>query len=128
MKKEVLKWTPLAKMCFERKCNCKDCYYDTFFESSQQCRMYKTVAKLTGNKDFDKQEQDHCAPKLFTYLTNNNIIIFQSSSIPDFIGSYKAIRAEINELLAKGHITKCRKGTRTLYKVNIKNISVRKHG
>lgn len=45
-------WTPLAKECLKRGCNCRGCFYDEFFKRSRNegslayCRVKFAIRKL----------------------------------------------------------------------------------
>ncbi len=76
-------WTLISKMCLERQCICKGCYYDEFFKTSYtkiKCQCKYSVLKLiekygtpkgykgpsTQNKGVQMTEDEYynnCEPK-----------------------------------------------------------------
>ena len=45
-KTSLRRWTPLAKDCYARGCNCQGCFYNNLFQTVPQCRMKAAVLGL----------------------------------------------------------------------------------
>ena len=60
VKKTIMgKWNFSARMCYNRKCECKGCEFENFFsESFQKCQMHKAVKKIYNKYGQPPKEED----------------------------------------------------------------------
>ena len=130
-------WTDLARECYQRKCRCSGCYYETFFESNQKCQMWRTVYILTRDPQYNRPDGwispdpfydddlregvDFCHSgansPLLDYLDSNNMRIFKTSDIPSSLWTEQTTRKHIQKLIAEGLIRKISVRKRTYYKL-----------